>query len=269
MPEESSTAPSEFDATQIAQALHALLLVLPENAPPLGILRPSQRTRLREQLREVAQRLSDLRVGLDPVRLPDTVFDPSDARSMGELIAKTLLGQERHPLATVPRFYGSGVYALYYRGDFAAYAPIRGTDTPLYVGKADPAVHHAADVVAQGERLVRRLAEHAKSLRAAQNLELEDFECRYLVVKSAWQNTAEAYLIQRFQPVWNNEVRICYGLGKHGDDPGTRSNQRSPWDTLHPGRSWAMREGNQPNVRSAEEILALIAKHYEQNHPEP
>jgi hypothetical protein len=83
-----------------------------------------------------------------------------------------------------------------------------------------------------------------------------------LIVKSAWQNTAEAYLIDRFKPIWNNQIKICYGFGKHGDSPDTRRNTRSPWDTLHPGRSWAWSEGNTANEKSAEEIKSQIVEHY-------
>ncbi|MCH7885481.1 MAG: Eco29kI family restriction endonuclease, partial [Planctomycetes bacterium] len=43
-----------------------------------------------------------------------------------------------HPLPPADRFPGAGVYALYYNGNFPAYAPIKGTETPIYVGKADP-----------------------------------------------------------------------------------------------------------------------------------
>ena len=56
------------------------------------------------------------------------------------------------------------------------------------------------------------------------------------------QNGAENYLIDLFKPIWNSEIGICYGFGKHGDDPGTRKNLRSPWDSLHPGRDWAYRD---------------------------
>ena len=51
------------------------------------------------------------------------------------------------------------------------------------------------------------------------------------------------------------------GIGKHGDDAGTRANERSRWDTLHPGRDWATRRGNIPNSFSVEEIKTLILKH--------
>ena len=100
----------------------------------------------------------------------------------------------------------------------------------------------------------------------AQNLNVADFECRYLVVKSAWQNTAETYLINGFMPVWNDEVGICFGIGKHGDSAATRKNTRSPWDTLHPGRKWAGTDNNTPNPMSSDEIKTQIANHY-LNHP--
>jgi hypothetical protein len=257
-----------LDYESISSALDALLRLLPEEPTASGALRPFQLRRLRERIAEVVEKLSALRAQLDTIRMPATVLDPSDPQVIGRLIADTLLVQARHPLAVVPRFYGSGVYALYYTGDFPAYRPIRNSDTPIYVGKADPAMHGATTPQQQGERLARRLGEHAKSIRAAENLELDDFECRYLVVTSAWQNTAETYLIQRFRPVWNNEVGICYGFGKHGDDPGTRGNQRSPWDTIHPGRPWAMKEGNRPNELSPEGILARVAAHFEENPPQ-
>lgn len=54
---------------------------------------------------------------------------------------------------------------------------------------------------------------------------------------------------------------ICFGFGKHGDDPATRGNTRSPWDTLHPGRSWAAKAGNKPNPKTAKEIAVDVAGH--------
>lgn len=105
-----------------------------------------------------------------------------------------------------------------------------------------------------------RLADHVDSVTEAENLGLPDFECRYLGVRSAWQGTAETYLLRTFRPVWNKEVRVCFGFGKHGDAAETRQNKRSPWDTVHPGRQWAA--GSRPNDRSAEEIIARIAEHF-------
>lgn len=63
------------------------------------------------------------------------------------------------------------------------------------------------------------------------------------------------------KPIWNNEIGICYGSGKHGDAPETRSNLRSPWDTLHHGRDWAHRDPNMKDARVAERIIEDIAQH--------
>jgi hypothetical protein len=190
------------------------------------------------------------------------VLDPSDPEVIGKLIAETLLEQQRYPLANIPKFHGSGVYAIYYTGDFDAYLPVSKSETPMYVGKADPASHGAVTPVEQGTRLWGRLNDHRRNIGHANNLQLADFECRYLVVKSAWQITAEKYLINGFMPIWNDESRICFGFGKHGDDPGTRSNTRSPWDTLHPGRTWAWKDGNTPNPLTPEQIKANIGEHF-------
>lgn len=205
---------------------------------------------------------------LDPIKQPRYVLDPSDPQVVGKLIADTLLVQDRHPLESIPKFYGSGIYAIYYKGPFVAYQPIVGTETPIYIGKADPADPQATIPTEQGTRLWGRLNDHRRSIEAAQNLNVDEIECRFLVVKSAWQGTAEIYLIQRFLPVWNNELGICCGFGKHGDDPGTRSNTRSPWDTLHPGRAWATKSGNIPYHLSVEQIKAQIAEHYQKHPPE-
>ena len=67
-----------------------------------------------------------------------------------------------------------------------------------------------------------RLNEHRKNIaKAASTLRLDDFEYRALVVQTGWQSAAENYLIDLFKPIWNNEVGICYGFGKHGDAPET------------------------------------------------
>ncbi|MBE3040461.1 MAG: Eco29kI family restriction endonuclease [Chloroflexi bacterium] len=242
--------------------MQELLAAVPEDLSTTPSVTGSARNQLRQAIVALINRLENLSLALDPVRLPPYVLDPSDPQTMGTLIAQALLAQPRTPLKGVGRFYGSGVYALYYRGDFATYKPISRTETPIYVGKADPAEHGADSVLAQGERLSNRLGDHQRSIDAAENLRLEDFDCRYLVVKSAWQNTAESYLIDKHKPVWNNELGICYGFGKHGDSSDTRKNTRSPWDTLHPGRKWAATKNTVPNALSAKQIAEKILKHF-------
>lgn len=270
----------DLNSAAIIEALRELLEVLPEDmsAADLSGISSRRRKQLIESIRETIQRLDSVAVGLDPIQVPRFVFDPSNPEVVGKLIGDTLLDQPCSPLGSIPRFYGSGVYAIYYTGDFPAYSPIKGSNTPIYVGKADPAILDARTPIEQGERLFARLnGDHARNIRKAEEygreskatnfIKLEDFECRHLVVRSAWQRTAEDYLIGRFKPVWNDEVGLCYGFGKHGDSPKTRSNTRSPWDTLHPGRPWATHEDNVPNPLTADEIVSRILEHYKQNPP--
>jgi len=254
-----------FDAGELSRALRALIDALPERKVDLAGVAASPVSQLRADILTAIDRLTALSVDLDPVTQPPVIFNPADPETVGALIAKTLLEQPRTPLAAAGKFYGSGVYAIYYRGGFPAYAPIRGKDTPIYVGKADPRKPGANTPEEQGLTLSRRLADHMRSITLATNLHLEDFDCRYLVVRSAWQATAETYLINRFKPIWNSEVNICFGFGKHGDDPKTRGNKRSPWDTVHPGRPWA--EKSPPYDLSVEKILGKIAEHYTAHPP--
>ncbi|WP_080954056.1 Eco29kI family restriction endonuclease [Neorhizobium galegae] len=83
-----------------------------------------------------------------------------------------------------------------------------------YVGKADPEGNPESPVD-QGTKLFDRLKEHRKSIRKAAGIESRDFECRYLAVQSGYQAAAERQLIGLFRPLWNNETRIVYGIGKH------------------------------------------------------
>lgn len=77
----------------------------------------------------------------------------------------------------------------------------------------------------QSDRLCRRLSEHRKNIRKAANtLDIADFEFRSLVVQSGWETPAEDYLIHLFRPIWNKETGILYGLDKHGDNAKTRAN---------------------------------------------
>ncbi len=253
--------PEQFDLGAFREKLHALIAGLPERAT-LSNLRPGRLRALKSELEAAIIRLQTFSSELDPVSPPQYVFDPSTPHVIGELIARTLLLQSSQPLRSVGKFYGSGVYAIYYRGHFPAYAPISGSDNPIYVGKAAPATPRAETAEQQGEGLSKRLSEHLKSIKAAENLRQDDFDCRYLVVKSAWQETAEHNLIALFKPIWNNESKICYGFGKHGDAAKTRANRRSPWDTLHPGRKWALTSDNVPNEKSAHQILTEIAEHF-------
>lgn len=219
------------------------------------------RKRLEAELRELVDQLSLLLGKLDPIRQPVSVFDPGNPKVVGRFVSLALVAQQRHPLSEIPRTYGSGVYAIYYIGKFPAYAPLSGSETPIYVGQAAPLMNNARTPREQGARLCSRLSDHRKNIvKASASLELSDFEFRSLVVQSGWETAAEDYLIHLFRPVWNSETNILYGLGKHGDDASTRANKRSPWDTLHPGRTWAAKSAE--DAKSTDQIATELTAHF-------
>lgn len=202
---------------------------------------------------------------LDPIRQPTSVFAPGNPKIVGRFIALALVAQPRHPLSEIGRFYGSGVYAIYYTGGFPLYGPISGTDTPIYVGQAAPAINNARTPQEQGDRLSRRLNDHRRNIGlVTSTLDSDDFEFRSLVVQSGWEMAAEDYLIHLFRPIWNNETGILFGLGKHGDSADTRAGKRSPWDTVHPGRKWAA--ATREDARTLERIADDVGKHFA-SHP--
>lgn len=202
---------------------------------------------------------------IHPHELPNSVFDPSDTRMFGQFAALALVAQQREPLSQVPSTFGGGVYALYYIGSFSPYAPISTSETPIYVGKAQPR-RGAQTVREQGPAITARLAEHAKSIALAQStLDVNEFECRRLVVAPGWEMAAEAALMALFRPLWNYQHGPVHGLGKHGDKAETRGNKRSPWDTLHPGRKWAGKTIH--DQKPAAQILADISAHFDAHPP--
>lgn len=226
-----------------------------------GRLTAPRRRALEAEIRMVIDELGFVLNTLDPIRQPVSVFDPSNPKVVGRFVSLALVAQQRHPLATVPRSYGSGVYAIYYNGPFDLYAPISGTETPIYVGQAAPALNNARTPAEQGAKLCGRLTEHAKNIRkAGTTLSIADFEFRSLVVQSGWETAAEDYLIHLFKPIWNREMDILFGLGKHGDDATTRANKRSPWDTLHPGRAWASKSTE--DSKTHDQIVAELDRHF-------
>jgi hypothetical protein len=164
------------------------------------------------------------------------------------------------------------VYAIYYEGDHPLYGGISRSETPIYVGKADPANASARNAREQGDKLSRRLIEHAGTIRTAEEyaaetalpvglypIHLADFCCRRLVCATNTQLVAERHLIQMFWPVWNSDTKACWGMSKHGDAAGTRRNKRSPWDVVHPGRRWALDAELEDNA-DPNEIARRIAE---------
>ncbi|MDZ4177750.1 MAG: Eco29kI family restriction endonuclease [Coriobacteriia bacterium] len=182
--------------------------------------------------------------------------------SIAKFFAFSFTNQDKRPLRTLADtpFFGSGVYAIYYHGkNEVAYRPLSGSETPIYVGKADPKNPQAETVEEQGQSLYLRLKEHSKSIARA-DLPLTDFHYRAAPIQTGMQSAVEDFMIRLFRPIWNKEVKICFGIGKHGDSATTRRNKRSPWDTMHPGRKWAA--GTESDQLSRKQIEERIADHF-------
>lgn len=249
---------------EVAAIREKIALVL--ESTRIAPLSSTERRKIDRQVRTLIGDLESLLGQIDPVAMPPALFDPSNPKIVGRFTALALVAQPKRPLADITRFYGSGVYALYYRGRHPLYESVSGSETPIYVGKAGPALQGAQTARDQGERLAARLNDHRKNIaKATSTLDLADFEARFLVVQSGWETAAEDYLIHLFRPIWNSETNILYGLGKHGDSAVIRANKRSPWDTLHPGRTWAV--DTEEDARSLDRISEDVKVHFGEHPP--
>jgi hypothetical protein len=178
------------------------------------------------------------------------VYNPLDKRNLGKSVADALLEQPAHPLDAIPPFEGAGIYVLYYRGPFPAYAPIAAINSemarwPIYIGKAIPSGGRkgaSLSASARGTSLYKRLSEHRETIREVEygsgSLSIADFQARYLVVDDIWIPLGESLLIARFRPIWNI---VLDGFGNHDPGKGRYNGVRPLWDHVHPGRGWAAR----------------------------
>lgn len=264
------------------KAPHAIMAFMAELLNLLSVgaegLKTKAVSEVRGKLAEIGADLVKTVESLDPIRTPSSVFDPTAPKTAGRLVAIALLSQQRLPLEKVGQMYGSGCYALYYTGEHPAYRLISGTETPIYVGKADPLNNEAETPQEQGARLTGRLCDHRRMIMKAEKwatenpsrenhpIKINEFEYRRIVVASNAQLVAEQYLIAFFKPIWNKECKVCWGISKHGDAASTRGNSRSPWDVLHPGRAWAQ-DDSLKNSKEREVILELIEGHFTDNPP--
>ena len=187
-------------------------------------------------------------------------YNPLDKKNLGVSAATALLSSAVHNLPP-QKFIGAGVYAIYYRGDFEPYKKISqmnadGFQVPIYVGKAVPAGARKGGLgmdVDHGLALFSRLNEHYTSIADTNNLNPQDFYCRFLVVDDIWIPLTESLLIEKFKPLWN---RCIDGFGNHDPGSGRYNQQQSPWDSIHEGRSWATKL--KPNALSKEQFLEKV-----------
>ena len=156
-------------------------------------------------------------------------------------------GTPVHKLPPPVKFHGTGVYAIYYTGKSKYYTDLYQQNRlefhqPIYIGKAVPLGWRQAKDKVVGSitnELYRRLSEHSKSISQANNLELEDFSCRFMILEDSANHligTVEAALIRYYRPIWNVKID---GFGNHDPGSGRYNQAKSEWDIIHQGRPWA------------------------------
>lgn len=192
-------------------------------------------------------------------------FNPLDKKNLAASVGEALLERAPVQLGNAGSFSGAGIYAIYYVGDFEAYRQLAEENrddlwnSPIYVGKAIPSGGRKGgeqSTSSESKSLRSRLKEHADSIRAAGNLNIDDFWCRYLVVDDIWIPLGENLMISKFSPIWN---AIVDGFGNHTPGAGRFQQMRSRWDVLHPGRDWAAKCKERPEP--VETIISEVKAH--------
>ncbi len=219
----------------------------------------------RSALLDFEQRRKDNRVraeqdlasaAYDLVQFDKLVQSPNDASAiayrfdvlkeyvLGQHVIDALMARPVIPLDAVPEVEDTGVYAVYYTGDFPAYRPLAEANRdgkfamPIYIGSAPRMIplDDAATKLRAVFALSPLLREDARSIEQAENLKLDDFHCRYVIAPAYLSPLGESLLIKRTHPLWNT---IITGFAQHSPHEEPGASHRSMWDTLHPGRAWA------------------------------
>lgn len=191
-------------------------------------------------------------------------FNPLAKLNLARTIGGVLLSQ---PPSKFPpdRFYGAGVYLLYYMGAFPLYRPITEANLggkclqPIYVGKAVPPGTRKGDKgldIEHGNAIYDRLKKHAQSIGATDNLKVADFLCRWLHLDEVFITLGETMLISHFKPLWNV---VLDGFGNNPPGKGRAAMQRPRWHILHPGGNWASALAE---TRAKKEIEATVKEHF-------
>lgn len=182
-------------------------------------------------------------------------FNPLDKGNLGKSIAYAMLDRPAVPLDGLKRFYGAGIYALYYMGNFEAYELLTKKNkeepfsVPIYVGSAVPPGGRKGlygEAPKRNTKLFSRLIKHSNSINEVSGLDIKDFYCRYLLVDDIWIPLGESLLISWYTPLWNLKLD---GFGNHDPGSGRYNQLRSPWDVIHPGRAWALKCVERPETQ--------------------
>ena len=180
----------------------------------------------------------DAELPLDGPQRSGEKFDPLRLDILSQNLKHALDQCSRTVFPPTDRFAGAGLYALYYKGHLPFYEDLRNTDTPIYVGKAEAGNSSYGDPSNEHKpKLYDRIAKHAHSIQevtsAGGNLNVNDFDVRYLLLDDVWIVLGERALLRAYAPVLWNTLMPGFGANPPGS---ARQNARSIWDTIHPGR---------------------------------
>lgn len=198
--------------------------------------------------------------------IPYDEFDPLTRVNLGRSVETALLSRPLTEFNSLSPFWGSGIYAIYFTGpeSHPIYGRIAGYPSPVYVGRAVPrGARKGLIEIEEGRQsrvLCDRLYHHWESINQAENLATEDFSCRWLVADMLFVPMAEGLMIQTYRPVWN---LVIDGFGNNDPGGGRYNQERSRWDTLHPGRYWASRLAEPPYTPGGlqRQLLAHLDAH--------
>jgi len=196
-------------------------------------------------------------------------FNPLAVENVGVTLAVELLEQQLHPMPPTQEFVGAGVYALYYSGSHPAYLGLTEIDKgrnkyPLYIGKAsgESSKQGFRSNTSKKRKLFERITQHAKSIDEVNNLTINDFRCRFLVLDDAYIALAESVLIRVFRPAWNGMSFGSKVVGKN-----RMGGRVGLWDALHPGRGG--RPSGAERAKDAETVVASRVAELKQEISDP
>jgi hypothetical protein len=156
-----------------------------------------------------------------------------------------------HQLSNLPNFEGAGVYALFLKSTVnTCYHEYLQPMHPIYVGKAVPTGSRQGLKSEAGKQLRNRLTKHFSSIKQAENLNENEFVCRFMIIEGVATDmisAIESYLIRKYNPLWNSHID---GFGINAPGAGRYNQQPSEWDTIHPGRDYAKKLLGAPRDRS-------------------
>jgi hypothetical protein len=153
MPNPPSPTTTFSKAARAAETFKACLEKLDE-ASLRGALGSTEHDKLLHHGGETLNELLRVLTTMSPQRYGTVGITLGRADSIAKFFAFSFVATKQHPLAELSDhpFWGSGVYAIYYHGkNEPAYSPLSGSETPIYVGKADPADAFAESIEAQGQ----------------------------------------------------------------------------------------------------------------------